>query len=154
MDWLHFYGMWLGVTLVLAALSHDKIIQRASWLLGVGWVFSRLAEGAMGFANAPFIVPSFDALLAVGIGVIGYRSQSLLCFIVVLLYLAEESFAIVGLTTQRQGDAWYYTLNGGAFALKLMAVSGGSVVALAHRWRRGGVGFVPGRASGRAGLVR
>jgi hypothetical protein len=143
------YALALGASLLLALASGEAVTRRASWLVGLGWVFSRLMERALGFDHAPYVIPSFDAALACGIGYIGYRSRSTLCFVLVLLYLAQETIAAVAIPAQRQGELWYYSLNGGIFALKLLAIGGWSSAVLVDRWRRGGLGVLAGGSSRR-----
>jgi hypothetical protein len=154
MQWVYFYGVCLGIVLLLAAWSRDHIAQRVSWVVGLGWVFSRLMENRLGFEIAPYVVPSFDAVLTVTLGVIGYRTRSLLCFGVVLMYLFQEIIAAVGLTTQRSGELWYYSLNGGIFSLKLLAIGGVAIASLVDRGSRRSLGIRSGHIAGRSGAIR
>lgn len=149
---MHWYGLLIGVVTLAAQLSGDRVIRQVSWLCLLDWALSNAFVQWLGFTHAPVVVPAMSAMIALAIGMIGYRNRSPLCFGIVLLYLAHETVAVVGFTTQRQSELWYYTAQNSIFLLRMAALGGWSIGALmVDRGLRGRVGVVPSRASGRQG---
>lgn len=147
---LYAYGALIGVVCLLAWFSGDTVIRRVSWLSLLGWALANIAVEWLGFAKAPLLLPTLDAVIAIGVGVLGYRNRSLLCFVIVLLYLAQETVAVAGFAMQRQSELWYFATQNGMFILRMLALGGWAVGALVvDRGLRRGLGVVPGRSPGR-----
>lgn len=144
---LHFYGLMIGASLLLGWASGDTIIRKASWLMLIGWAFANISVQLLGFGGAPLVVPAFNALIAVLIGMLGYKHRSTFCFYLVLLYLAQEIVAVVGFATHNQGTNLYYVLENGVFIARMFVVGGWSVARMAVR-SRGEHGGVRHRVSG------
>lgn len=143
------YALVLGVVLVLAWLSGDPMTRRVGILQLGGWTAANACVAWLGFLNAPLLVPAINAAIAVGIGLIGYKNRSLLCFCMVLLYLLEEIVAVVGFATHNQGSFVYYAILNVVFCMRMLTLGGWSVGHLVVRGLRGERGGFRHRLAGR-----
>lgn len=143
------YALFLGVTLILAWLSGDPIARRVGILQLGGWTAANACVVWLGFSGAPMLVPAINAAIAVGIGLIGYKNRSALCFCMVLLYLLEEIISVVGFATHNQGTFIYYGLLNVVFCMRMLTLGGWSVGHLVARGLRGERGGFRHRLAGR-----
>lgn len=124
---LHAYGALVGAVTFLAWLTRDTVLHRVSLLSLGGWVTANLCVVFLGFSGEPMVMPVVDAAIAVVIGMIGRKNRSVLCFILVLFYLMQETVALVAFLTHNQGARWYYSLQNSVFILRMLALGGWSI---------------------------
>lgn len=121
------YALLMGGVYLLGWATKDAIIHRVTFLSLIGWALANISVDLFGFGGAPFINPTINAVLAVTIGLIGHRNRSMLCFVLVLLYLAEETVTLGAFSMHAQGERLCYLLLNCIFILRMLAIGGWSV---------------------------
>lgn len=139
------YIMLTAIAVGIAWLSHHSpTIRCAHWLL-FSCVASNLAVDAMGFVNAPMLIPALDAFvalvgilpIALGIDVASVeRPKSRTAAAIFALFLVVGFVHVVAFTTHRQGTYLYFLVLNLLFAAQVLVVGGVSGYRyLSHRPR-------------------
>lgn len=128
------YAILVGSASLLGWLTRDMTIKKVSWLMLGGWAVANIAVQWLGYNEAPLIIPLVNAVVVVMIGAVGYRHSSALCYVLVLLYLFQESLAVAAFWTDNWKTRGYYGLQNGVFVLRMLALGGWALGDIATHW--------------------
>lgn len=127
------FGALVGVVLLLTFLSHFHVYQKLGMLFLFAWAASNVMVNLMGFADAPLMIPSLDAVVAILIAILGFRSRSFVALQVFALYLLVGFVHVSAFILHRQGSYVYYATLNVLFLLQLLLVGAASArMALVH----------------------
>ncbi len=128
------YGILVALVIGLAWLSRDHVVQKLGLCLLLAWAATNVVVNYFGFAQAPLLNPTIDAIVALFVASLGYTHRSRLALVVFLLYVAVGAIHVVAWTQHGQETRVYYDVLGVLFLAQLFAVGGvGGRLAL-HHW--------------------
>lgn len=146
--WTVFYGVISLAVVGIAWLSDDHAIQKIGMLLLFAWATTNVAVEFLGFQEAPILIPSIDAMVAILTAIIGYRTKSRVALVVFLLYVSVALIHVGAYMLRKEGVYTYYAILNLFFLAQLITVGGaGAWMALSRR------SFVRGERA-RAGAAR
>ena len=128
-----FYGACVAVTLGLALFAQRKALIELGFILLTAWVGCNLAVMARGFTQAPMLIPTIDAILALCVAGITIYHQSKAAAWVFGLFVAVQLVHVVAFQLQTQGSYFYFLALNVLFLCQLAVVGGTSVAILVGR---------------------
>lgn len=128
------YGLILAVISGSAFAVRSPMLDRLTLLMVASWVGSVACTLVFGYARAPILIPTLNAVVAIFIAGVGIRYASKTCWAVVALFLVEEVINLVAFAYHFNGHRLQFTLLNGAFLARMAIVGGVALVRLAHRF--------------------
>lgn len=130
-----FFGLCMAVCAILCWQSGDLTVRKLGLWLGLSWLGSSLLIEWFGLAMAPWLVPSFNALMCIGVANLAVHTRSHLAWRVVQLYVAEFAVVLACFLVHQQGSIAYYILINLIFLARLWVAGEAGYVGLARRSR-------------------
>jgi len=137
MDWASIYGLATLIVVGLAALSRDQVCLALALVFGAAWFVTNQAVAVLGFTHAPLMIPSFDAVAALCVAMIGARHRSRLALDIFILYAVVLLWHIVAFVTRIDGSYQHYLVANLLFAAQLALVGGHSGWRAVYHWTLG-----------------
>ena len=134
MDIATLFGMAVCLMLLLTWASDDHVRQKLGLLLLGAWAASNLAVNYMGVGNAPLVIPSLDALVAIVVAVVGYSARSRIALIIFAIYAFVGAVHVVALVMRAEMTYNYYAALNVLFACQLITLGASSAWVAFHRW--------------------
>ncbi len=133
MEWILLYASVMAIVLLIAWQSGNHVIQKLSLLMLLAWVGANVFVECLGKPNAAYVLPVYDAIMAVLVAVLGYKNKSNPCLAVVLLFALEETIDVFSFSEHLDGTHLHYALLNGIFVLRMAVVGGVGLVDVARR---------------------
>jgi len=153
MDLAHKFGVGVGLVMLLAWLSPSQVLQKLSMQLLVAWAASNVLVHYLGFVDAPILIPSLDALIAVLVATTGYHNRSNVALTIFLLYALVAGIHLGAFIFHLQGGYVYYAILNVIFALQLLVVGVSSAWMAVRYWTAGGTELFHPHPPGGAGVA-
>lgn len=133
MPWSVLYGMLLAVVLMLTWGARNHVTQKLGFLMALSWALSNAAVAWLGFAEAPVIVPSINAAIAIVIGALGFANRSQTCLAVFGLFALELAITVWAYAAGYNGQFIHYAALNVVFILRMFVVGGSAVHDMVRR---------------------
>jgi hypothetical protein len=146
---LVFYGLLVALAVGLAWASRNAVTQQLALLLMTAWALSNAALAAFGYSGEPYIVPSLDGAVAVGVAWVGYKNGSRTALVVFLLYVFLGGVHVAAWAMGRLEGYLYYGVKNLIFIGQLLVVGGVSADHALRHWGLGGNQRVRAHSPGR-----
>jgi len=125
MSFTLFYGGLLVVVGSLTWLSRYHVYQKMELLLIAAWATTNTAAHISFVTNA-VVAPTSDALVALCIGILGYRARSEVARIIVVLYVFVLESWVIAYVYHAQLSRALYDIIGVLFLTQLLVLGGAS----------------------------
>ena len=119
---LLFYGTLSVSVLLLTLCQPVRVLWQLAAIMVASWAVCNVAVQAMGFAGAPLIAPSLDGALALLAAWLGHKTRSFTAFVVVCLFVIEESVSIAGIAFAQTNTRVYYSALNAVFLAQVLAI--------------------------------
>lgn len=127
------YGLLVALVALISWASQSVVLQKLGLVMLVVWAASNLIVEFLGFARAPLLLPTTDAILALWVAWIGYFHRSRVALAVFLLFaLIAYAHVVAFLTCTEASYSYYLTLNLISLAQLLTIGVPGAWLALRH----------------------
>lgn len=126
------FGIGVALVLFLAWTSGSHVHQKLSLLFLFAWSVSNVVVELVGFTDAPLLIPSLDAVMAILVAVLGYRYRNPTSIAIFTLYLLVGAVHVVAFILHLQGTYTYYATLNLLFLVQLLTVGGSSAWLALH----------------------
>jgi hypothetical protein len=131
-----FYATCMALCGILCFVSHTLILRKIGLWLGVAWFGANSIFSWLGPAHAPWLIPSFEALVCVAIAHLAIRFHSHVAWRIVQLFVFEFGIVTICFLLRQQGSIAYYGALNVIFLGRLWVAGEAGYVELARRIHR------------------